>query len=179
MGGSTSSFAIPVFPLVGNLGPGVDVKSNGYVVVAPSEHPDGGLYAWAHSPFETAIADLPVEWALAVIKNEPKSKPTGKSAQEVINDSEAPLDFDGSSTVITDAEGKVISGTRCEVQGAVPPVVIRQGEHVRIRCGFPVNFGDKSWYCCNPDFRLITLRQPGFSQAGREIIIRGTMRWNE
>jgi len=81
-GGFHLFFRHPGFPLVGNLGPGVDVKSNGYVVVAPSEHPDGGLYAWAHSPFETPIAELPVEWALALIKNEPNGKPTGKSAEK-------------------------------------------------------------------------------------------------
>jgi hypothetical protein len=81
-GGFHLFFRHPGFPLVGTLGLGVDIKSNGYVVVAPSEHPDGGLYAWAHSPFETPIAELPVEWALAMIKNEPSGKPAGKSPEK-------------------------------------------------------------------------------------------------
>ncbi|GGV34378.1 DNA primase [Streptomyces griseoflavus] len=40
-------YAHPGRDLPGKLGPGVDVKSNGYIVAAPSLHPSGARYAWA------------------------------------------------------------------------------------------------------------------------------------
>jgi hypothetical protein len=40
------------------LGPGVDVKANGYAVLSPSRHPSGGRYSW-HAPPSAEIADAP------------------------------------------------------------------------------------------------------------------------
>lgn len=44
---------------------GIDVKANGYILGAPSVHPDGPLYRWEVSahPLETPIADLP-SWVM-------------------------------------------------------------------------------------------------------------------
>jgi Bifunctional DNA primase/polymerase, N-terminal len=56
--------------LPGVLGPGVDVKGRGgYIVVAPSVHPNGNVYRWdsAAHPLETAIAALP-DWVRALAK---------------------------------------------------------------------------------------------------------------
>lgn len=54
----------PDFNARGKLGPGVDVKASGQVVVAPSLHPSGTRYAWkpGHSPFEHEVAELPAAW---------------------------------------------------------------------------------------------------------------------
>ncbi len=46
------------------LGPGVDIKCQGYVVLPPSPHASGMKYAW-HNP-GADIVDLP-EWALAMV----------------------------------------------------------------------------------------------------------------
>jgi hypothetical protein len=46
------------------LGPGIDLKHQGYVVAPPSVHPNGGRYRWdlgAH-PLETPLATLPPAW---------------------------------------------------------------------------------------------------------------------
>ena len=51
--------------LRGSIGKGVDLKARGYIVVAPSVHPDGPHYRWdphAH-PITTAIAPMPA-WLL-------------------------------------------------------------------------------------------------------------------
>jgi hypothetical protein len=47
---------------VGQLGRGLDVRHNAYVVAPPSVHPHGGLYRWENSPFDTEIANLPTQW---------------------------------------------------------------------------------------------------------------------
>lgn len=48
------------------LGLGFDVRGDGgYVIVPPSIHPNGHPYEWelSHHPDDTALADLPPEWA--------------------------------------------------------------------------------------------------------------------
>lgn len=49
---------------------GVDVKSDGYIIGAPSVHPDGGTYCWEamSRPLEVELADLP-SWVLGRILN--------------------------------------------------------------------------------------------------------------
>lgn len=63
-GGQHQYFRDQVGEYAGSLGPGVDVKFNGYVVAPPSTHPDGGEYRWdlGHHPSESPIATLPVAW---------------------------------------------------------------------------------------------------------------------
>src|ERR1017187_3449216 len=68
--------------LIGKMGLGVDVKWDGYLVVPPSVHPDGGVYEWQHSPFEVDFAELPFEWGMALIKDEPKAAPAGKAPKK-------------------------------------------------------------------------------------------------
>lgn len=40
-------YAHPGTDLPGKLGPGIDVKANGYIVAAPSLHPSGARYRWS------------------------------------------------------------------------------------------------------------------------------------
>ncbi len=53
-----------------SLRPGIDIRANnGYIIVAPSTHKSGGMYAWkaGHSPWELSLADAP-DWLLRVIQ---------------------------------------------------------------------------------------------------------------
>lgn len=53
--------------LIGTLGPGLDLKSNGgYVVSPPSVHPSGETYEWVVSPEELAVQDPP-QWLIAEV----------------------------------------------------------------------------------------------------------------
>jgi hypothetical protein len=56
--------------LLGSLGPGLDVKSEGgYVVAPPSEHKSGTAYKWLSSPEEKSPPDLPEEWLSQLARN--------------------------------------------------------------------------------------------------------------
>jgi hypothetical protein len=46
----------------GKLGPGIDIKHHGYVIAAPSVHPDGGRYEWITSPLDIDVANLAARW---------------------------------------------------------------------------------------------------------------------
>ncbi|WP_320783844.1 bifunctional DNA primase/polymerase [Streptomyces sp. CRN 30] len=53
-------YAHPGRDLPGKLGPGIDVKANGYVVAAPSPHPSGARYAWSgDGRFDRPLAPWP------------------------------------------------------------------------------------------------------------------------
>lgn len=71
--------------LVGNLSkmglPGVDIKHNGYVLIAPSHHFSGVDYEWVpgHAPWEMEIAEAPEELLQALRK---RSKRTNFSLSE-------------------------------------------------------------------------------------------------
>lgn len=64
-GGEHRVFALPQgLALPGTLGPGIDVKANGYIVVEPSSHISGNAYAWEGSsaPYDgNAPSPLP-DW---------------------------------------------------------------------------------------------------------------------
>jgi hypothetical protein len=54
------------------LGPGLDTRSSGgYILAAPSIHPNGGRYAWIGSPDSTPIAPAP-EWVIRLLMGEPE-----------------------------------------------------------------------------------------------------------
>jgi hypothetical protein len=50
------------------LGPGVEIKHKGYIVVEPSIHPSGNLYRWTISPFIRSPAPLPDAWLARMLK---------------------------------------------------------------------------------------------------------------
>lgn len=54
-------YAHPGTDLPGKLGPGIDVKSNGYIVAAPSLHPSGVRYRWSgDGRFDHSLTPWPV-----------------------------------------------------------------------------------------------------------------------
>jgi len=54
----------------GKLGPGLDVRGEGgYVIMPPSVHPSGGVYAWDGGP-DTPVVDAP-EWFLNLVCAKP------------------------------------------------------------------------------------------------------------
>jgi len=64
-GGEHRVFKFPVNQtLPGKLGKGIDVKTNGYIVLEPSNHISGGSYAWEASsdPLNGAIASPLPDW---------------------------------------------------------------------------------------------------------------------
>jgi hypothetical protein len=77
-GGKHLYFALPpdfvVRNSAGKIGPGIDVRGDGgYVLAAPSIHPDGGEYQWdGMDGFRSPILPAP-EWLFKLIKGEPQS----------------------------------------------------------------------------------------------------------
>lgn len=66
-GGEHHVFAIPgghQISLPGTLGPGVDLKANGYIVVEPSIHPNGQAYGWeaSSSPLDGVVPSPLPDW---------------------------------------------------------------------------------------------------------------------
>ena len=53
------------------LAPGIDIRGDGgYVVAAPSVHPNGKRYEWVVEASETPLADMP-DWMIAALKDTP------------------------------------------------------------------------------------------------------------
>ena len=70
-GGEHRVFSVPAgqaFQLPGQLGPGIDVKHNGYIVVEPSSHVSGHAYQWEASsdPLEGVIPSPLPDWLRSV-----------------------------------------------------------------------------------------------------------------
>lgn len=71
--------------LVGNLKAsglkGVDIKHNGYVLIAPSRHFSGICYEWkaGHAPWEIEMAEAPEMLLAAIRKNKSSSRKSGTS----------------------------------------------------------------------------------------------------
>lgn len=70
-GGEHRVFSVPAgqsISVPGSLGPGVDVKHHGYIVVEPSRHISGQRYAWEASsdPLEGATASPLPDWLRSV-----------------------------------------------------------------------------------------------------------------
>lgn len=66
-GGEHHVFVVPPgaqISLPGTLGPGVDLKANGYIVVEPSRHPSGRQYGWEASsnPLEGVVPSPLPDW---------------------------------------------------------------------------------------------------------------------
>lgn len=66
-GGEHHVFLVPpgmTISLPGTLGPGVDLKANGYIVVEPSRHPSGKQYGWeaSSSPLDGVCPSPLPDW---------------------------------------------------------------------------------------------------------------------
>lgn len=61
---------------------GIDVKHNGYVLIAPSRHFSGVNYTWkpGHAPWEIEIADAPEELLAVLRASTPRSGGSGSSS---------------------------------------------------------------------------------------------------
>lgn len=59
--------------------PGIDLKTNGYMVVAPSRHPSGGSYEWTIAPHDLAPPPAP-RWLEAALR-ERRNGAAGASEQ--------------------------------------------------------------------------------------------------
>lgn len=73
-GGWHLYFSAPQGPKYSSLpGKGIDGKYNGYAVLPPSRHPDGGRYAWAGAEpgRSTVIPDIP-EWLIVPVVERPE-----------------------------------------------------------------------------------------------------------
>ena len=80
-GGEHRLFAIPAgqsLQIPGKLGPGVDVKHNGYIVAEPSVHVSGRAYCWEASsdPLEGAVASPLPDW-IRDLARQPAAKADG------------------------------------------------------------------------------------------------------
>ena len=65
-----------------NIGPGLDVRSaGGYVVVAPSIHPNGGAYQWLVAPWEIEIPEAP-DWLVELASTTPREREYQKQSQD-------------------------------------------------------------------------------------------------
>lgn len=75
---------------IGQLGPGVDVKHAGYIIVAPSVHPSGASYVWkvGKAPWETSLGDFPSAWAQAIFRrgstDTARREPVGSVAESFV-----------------------------------------------------------------------------------------------
>ncbi len=63
--------------------PGIDIKHNGYVLIAPSRHASGVCYEWkpGHAPWEMEVAEAPEELLVAIRAKSLRSKTGGTSYQ--------------------------------------------------------------------------------------------------
>ena len=87
-GGSHLLFEDPGGEIKGGLALGVDLKSNGYIVVAPSVHQSGARYQWLpdQGPGEIALASLPEEWVELLRRGPSRREQSGSVADGRISD---------------------------------------------------------------------------------------------
>lgn len=72
-GGAHYLFRAPAGDTIGKLGRGVEVIRRGYIMTAPSIHPNGRAYAWrpGHAPGEIDLAELPPAWLARMRRPDP------------------------------------------------------------------------------------------------------------
>ena len=67
----------------GKLGKGLDIRGNGgYVVAAPSVHPNGTQYEWVVKPSEVELADMP-DWMIELLR-EPEKPQTKEPLESIV-----------------------------------------------------------------------------------------------
>lgn len=75
-GGTHFVFLLPDWPMRYKAGPGLDIKVNGYIIVAPSVHPSGVIYRWEEGKALGDIKPAPVpDWLEAAIRRTQSAPP--------------------------------------------------------------------------------------------------------
>lgn len=87
-GGWHAVFQLPadVLALPGKLGPGVDVKANGYIMLEPSTHVSGKRYGWEASgdPRDGIVPSPLPDWLRALASATPQQITAGMAASRLI-----------------------------------------------------------------------------------------------
>lgn len=95
----------------------------------------------------------------------------GDTSVEVINGSPSAVTFQPTPTTLTDARGGSVPA-QCQLPTAT--VVLAQGQSVSVRCRFEGRLAPMS-LSYEPEFKSLTLVQPGFSQNGKALAIVAKM----
>ena len=90
-GGEHRVFVRPEGALPGKLGPGIDVKLNGYIVVEPSNHRSGGRYEWeaSSSPLDGVCPSSLPDWMRDLDGKVEMPKSAGVAGARTITEAQA------------------------------------------------------------------------------------------
>ena len=93
----------------------------------------------------------------------------GHTEVQVVNNSEAAIEFAPTPTLLVAANGSRVPA-QCELPGP-QKVSIPKGQAVTVVCGFEARLRGFSY---EPEFKALTVTQPGFSKGGKplEIVAR-------
>lgn len=87
------------------IGPGVDVKANGYIVAPPSLHPSGRRYEWEDDPADVPLADVPERWL-----EEMRPRVRQRSSTPTLGESDDPLKRIPAHAYVPKLTGRTVEG---------------------------------------------------------------------
>jgi len=97
----------------------------------------------------------------------------GRTEVQVINSSPSSVTFRATPTLLRDSRGGALRAD-CQLPRE-ETTVMAKGQSVSVKCRFEARLRPMSfWY--EPEFKSLTLIQPGFSQSGRALTIVAQMR---
>lgn len=102
-GGAHHLMRHPGCKLPGGLGPGLDIKSNGYVLLPPSRTKEE--YRWIRTPWETDMPEMPPAWLCRVKGVDERPVSTSKRARVALAWAQKALDAE-CSNVERSSEGE-------------------------------------------------------------------------
>jgi putative DNA primase/helicase len=115
------------------LGPKLDVRGDGgYIVAAPSIHPDGGEYAWDadHHPESVEIAAAP-SWLVELVVNNKNKSTSDKKSGEATSDKEDRKNANRLAKEIANHAAKAAQGERNDTLNKAS---FKLGQHVGAKC---------------------------------------------